>query len=146
MHDALSEVGQASSLRESAFLGKLEALPTMKRQSSYRHYGNSKGADGELTQIPSIVYIHSHDTGRHIRPYGHAYDTPILPRFAQQGVPFRNAFAAAPNCSPSRASLLTGEYPDSNGMHGLDHRRISGRPMVGRRASRGRRGQTVCSD
>ena len=70
----------------------------------------------------NIVYLHSHDTGRFIRPYGHAVNTPAMQRFAEQGVVFRQAFAAAPNCSPSRAALLTGEYPHNNGMNGLDHR------------------------
>jgi len=71
---------------------------------------------------PNIVYLHSHDTGRFIRPYGYAVETPAMQRFAEEGVVFRQAFAAAPNCSPSRAALLTGEYPHNNGMHGLDHR------------------------
>ena len=71
---------------------------------------------------PNIVYIHSHDTGRYIQPYGHAVETPNLQRFAEQGVLFRQAFCANPTCSPSRAALLTGMWPHNNGMIGLAHR------------------------
>jgi arylsulfatase A-like enzyme len=39
------------------------------------------------------------------------YRTPRLERFAQQGMLFSDAYAAAPNCSPSRLSLLTGKSP-----------------------------------
>jgi len=70
----------------------------------------------------NIVYIHSHDTGREISPYGRPVHTPHLQRFAEQGVLFRHAFAAAPTCSPSRASLLTGQWPHRTGMLGLAHR------------------------
>lgn len=68
---------------------------------------------------PNILYLHSHDTGRCVQPYGYAVATPHLQRFAEQGVLFRQAHAAAPTCSPSRAALLTGEYPHVCGMHGL---------------------------
>jgi len=71
---------------------------------------------------PNIIYIHSHDTGRYIQPYGYAVDTPHLQRLAEQGVLFRQAFCAAPTCSPSRAALLTGQSPHSVGMLGLAHR------------------------
>jgi N-sulfoglucosamine sulfohydrolase len=71
---------------------------------------------------PNILYIHSHDTGRYVQPYGHAVPTPHIQRLAQEGVLFRKAFSAAPTCSPSRASLLTGQHPHSNGMLGLAHR------------------------
>lgn len=70
----------------------------------------------------NIVYIHSHDTGRYIQPYGHAVPTPNLQRLAESGVLFRQAFCAAPTCSPSRAALLTGQYPHSCGLLGLTHR------------------------
>ncbi|MEM9752651.1 MAG: sulfatase [Planctomycetota bacterium] len=70
----------------------------------------------------NVVYIHSHDTGRYIAPYGHALPTPSYQRFAEQGVLFRHAFCANPTCSPSRASLLTGQYAHTNGMLGLAHR------------------------
>lgn len=71
---------------------------------------------------PNILYIHSHDTGRYVQPYGHAVPAPHLQLLAEQGVLFRQAFAAAPTCSPSRASLLTGQLPHNNGMVGLAHR------------------------
>ena len=71
---------------------------------------------------PNILYIHSHDTGRYIQPYGHAIPTPNLQWLADQGIMFRNAFCAAPSCSGSRAALLTGEYCHTNGMMGLAHR------------------------
>ncbi len=74
---------------------------------------------------PNILYIHSHDTGRYLQPYGHAVPAPNLQKLAEAGVLFRKAFNAAPTCSPSRASLLTGMCPHSNGMLGLAHRGFS---------------------
>jgi N-sulfoglucosamine sulfohydrolase len=71
---------------------------------------------------PNIVYLHSHDTGRYIQPYGHQVPTPNIQRLADQGMLFRDAFCAAPSCSGSRASLLTGQWAHSNGMTGLAHR------------------------
>ncbi len=71
---------------------------------------------------PNILYIHSHDTGRYIQPYGHDIPTPNLQRLAEQGVLFRQAFCAGPTCSPSRAALVTGQSPHSSGMIGLAHR------------------------
>ncbi len=71
---------------------------------------------------PNILYIHSHDTGRYISPYGHAAPTPNLQRLAERGVLFRRAYCAAPTCSPSRAALLTGQSPHSAGMLGLANR------------------------
>ena len=74
---------------------------------------------------PNILYLHSHDTGRTIQPYGHAVATPNFQKLAGEGVLFRQAFTAGPTCSPSRACLLTGQYAHSNGMLGLAHRGFS---------------------
>ena len=70
----------------------------------------------------NILYIHSHDTGRHIGPYGFPVNTPNLLNLAKQGTLFRHAFCAASSCSAARASLMTGMYPHQNGMTGLAHR------------------------
>ncbi len=75
-----------------------------------------------MTRPPNVLYLHSHDTGRHVQPYGQAVATPRIQGLAEQGVVFRQAFCAAPTCSASRACLLTGRYAHSNGMLGLAHR------------------------
>jgi arylsulfatase A-like enzyme len=71
---------------------------------------------------PNILYLHSHDTGRYVQPYGFQVPTPNIQALADQGVLFRQAFCAAPTCSASRACLLTGQYGHANGMMGLAHR------------------------
>lgn len=71
---------------------------------------------------PNILYIHSHDTGRYIQPYGYAVPTPNMQALAEQGVLFRQAFCAAPTCSASRAAMLTGQSAHNSGMLGLAHR------------------------
>ena len=71
---------------------------------------------------PNILYIHSHDTGRYVEPYGYQVPTPNIQLLADQGVLFREAFCAAPTCSGSRAALLTGQYCHTNSMTGLAHR------------------------
>lgn len=77
-----------------------------------------------MQQPLNIVYLHSHDTGRYIQPYGYPVHTPRLQRFAEQGVVFRQAFCANPTCSASRCGLLTGMWPHQNGMIGLAHRGV----------------------
>src|SRR4051794_9687761 len=75
-----------------------------------------------MSAAPNILYIHSHDTGRYVQPYGFQVPTPNIQMLADQGVLFREAFCAAPTCSGSRASLLTGLHCHNNGMLGLAHR------------------------
>ncbi|AKQ47670.1 N-acetylgalactosamine-6-sulfatase [Rufibacter radiotolerans] len=44
--------------------------------------------------------------------YGNSFnETPNLDKLATQGIKFTNAYAAAPVCSPTRAGLITGQYP-----------------------------------
>ncbi|MAE64525.1 MAG: hypothetical protein CMJ18_09675 [Phycisphaeraceae bacterium] len=74
------------------------------------------------TRTPNILYLHCHDAGRYLQPYGYAIPTPAIQALAEQGTLFRQAFSAAPTCSPNRACLLTGQWAHSNGMMGLSHR------------------------
>jgi N-sulfoglucosamine sulfohydrolase len=75
-----------------------------------------------VTMRKNIIYIHTHDSGRILSPYGYDVPTPNLKKFAEDATLFRQAYCVGPTCSPSRAGLLTGMYPHSNGMLGLSQR------------------------
>jgi len=62
---------------------------------------------------PNIVFILVDDLGwADLGCYGSSfYETPNLDRLAKEGMRFTDAYAAAPVCSPTRASILTGKYP-----------------------------------
>jgi len=74
---------------------------------------------------PNLVYITTHDTGRHTQPHGHAVDTPRLMAFAKESTLFRNNHCCGPTCSPSRAAMLTGQHVHTSGMVGLQHQGFS---------------------
>lgn len=59
---------------------------------------------------PNILVVISDDQSfPHASAYGSSFvETPGFDEVAKAGVLFRNAFAATPGCSPSRASLLAG--------------------------------------
>jgi arylsulfatase A-like enzyme len=44
------------------------------------------------------------------------YETPNIQRLAERGMTFSNAYAASPICSPTRASIMTGQNPARHGM------------------------------
>jgi arylsulfatase A-like enzyme len=48
------------------------------------------------------------------------YETPNIDALAQSGTLFTDAYAAAPLCSPTRASMLTGKYPARLGITAPD--------------------------
>ena len=70
-------------------------------------------AAGHEATPPNFVFILIDDLGwADVGSYGSTfYETPHVDRLASQGMLFTNAYAAAPICSPTRASLLTGRYP-----------------------------------
>lgn len=65
-----------------------------------------------MQKRPNILFIISDDQSYpHTSAYGAKFvNTPNFDRIAHNGILFTNAFVAAPQCSPSRASILTGQY------------------------------------
>lgn len=45
------------------------------------------------------------------------YETPHLDQLAQESMRFSSAYAAAPNCAPSRACLMSGQYTPRHGVY-----------------------------
>lgn len=67
---------------------------------------------------PNIIFLLLDDMGyADIGAYGNTYHrTPNIDRLAAEGMRFTSAYAAAPNCSPTRASILTGRWPARTGV------------------------------
>jgi arylsulfatase A len=67
---------------------------------------------------PNILILLADDMGyRDIGPYRGVSRTPNLDNLAGNGIIFSDFYAAAPNCSPSRAALLTGRAPTRTGLY-----------------------------
>jgi uncharacterized sulfatase len=62
---------------------------------------------------PNIIFILADDLGWSDLPvYGNKFnEAPNLTKLASQGIRFTNAYAACPVSSPTRASLMSGQYP-----------------------------------
>lgn len=67
----------------------------------------------EAQKPPNIVFILADDLGwADLGVYGNTFnETPNLDKLAAEGMRFTNAYAAAPVCSPTRASIQSGQYP-----------------------------------
>lgn len=70
---------------------------------------------------PNILLIFTDDLGYGDLSIQGATDlqTPNIDAIAKEGMIFRNFYANSPVCSPSRAALLTGKYPDLVGVPGV---------------------------
>ncbi len=78
-------------------------------------------AKNSAVQKPNIIFILADDLGwADISGYG-AKDlhTPHIDALLQAGMKFQNFYANSPVCSPTRASILTGRYPDLVGIPGV---------------------------
>ncbi|HID24239.1 MAG TPA: DUF4976 domain-containing protein, partial [Planctomycetaceae bacterium] len=73
------------------------------------------GAEGAnpTSRKPNVVFLLVDDLGwADVGCYGaDLHDTPNIDRLAAGGMRFTDAYAAAPVCSPTRASILTGKSP-----------------------------------
>ena len=79
------------------------------------------GANSIASGRPNVVLVHCHDLGRHLGCYGQEVETPNIDALADDGVQFDEYYCTAPQCSPSRGSIMTGRYPHNHGLMGLAH-------------------------
>lgn len=94
--------------------------------------GAALAADGaEAARPPNLIVLLADDLGVHdVSVYGGAHvPTPHIDAIGAQGVRFEAAYAPSPVCSPSRAGLLTGRYPQRYGFELLPHARYVHGPL-----------------
>ncbi len=94
----------------------------MEVQEAGRHWDEFAGVQvnepaGPHSRRPNVLLIISDDLNTRIGPYMEIGDhTPHLDMLAEQGIRFTRAFCQYPICGPSRASLMSGLYPETNGV------------------------------
>ncbi len=68
---------------------------------------------------PNIVYIMADDLGwADVGCYGSTYyETPNIDRLAAQGIRFTSGYTCGPNCQPTRAALMSGQYGPRTGIY-----------------------------
>jgi len=76
------------------------------------------GCSGMRREQPNILFIltdqqHSFTINEN---EDNQFDTPAMDFIAQEGVNFTNSFCSTPQCSPSRASIMTGQYNHRTGV------------------------------
>ena len=85
-----------------------------------------------MSQPPNILLITSDQ--QHWNTLGTANSrirTPALDRLAREGTTFTRAYCPNPTCSPTRASLITGQYPSRHGCWAIGVRLPEAVPTLG---------------
>lgn len=79
------------------------------------------GRESTAAERPNIVLIFADDLGWQEPGFAGSdfNETPHLDRLAKQGMVFTQAYAAAGNCAPSRACLLSGQYTPRHGVYAV---------------------------
>lgn len=74
-------------------------------------------------QRPNMIFVMTDDQGYgDVGFMGHPHlRTPVLDQMAHQGLQMHRFYAAAPRCSPTRASVLTGRHPNRSGVFSFGH-------------------------
>ena len=77
------------------------------------------GTVAQAAERPNVVFFLIDDLGwTDVSFMGSKYyETPHVDRLASQGMVFRSAYANAPNCAPSRACLMSGQYTPRHGIY-----------------------------
>jgi arylsulfatase A-like enzyme len=107
-------------LTDSRFTIRWDQDLIEKKQSFLRYHRVGEtfaGKTGKENKRPNILLIIVDDLGKtDITAYGPGkVSTPNIDALGQQGVMFEQAYVTSPVCSPSRAAIFTGRYPQRFG-------------------------------
>ena len=99
----------------------MKKVPTIKVLSLFIMLGygcRSTQDDSDTQKLPNVIIILADDLGySDLSCFGsETIKTPNLDKLASEGIKFTNFWTSSNVCSPSRASLLTGRYPQRCGV------------------------------
>ncbi|MDZ4686060.1 MAG: sulfatase [Planctomycetaceae bacterium] len=88
----------------------------------------------ESASPPNVVFILADDLGyTDLACYGSGYyETPHIDRLAREGMRFTDGYTCGPNCQPTRAALMSGQYGPRTGIYtvgGIDRFNWQSRPL-----------------
>src|SRR5687767_6073993 len=91
-------------------------------------------AEAARPDRPNVIFILADDLGyTDVASYGSGYyETPNIDKLAKSGVRFTNGYTCGPNCQPTRAALMTGQYGPRTGVYtvgGIDRFEWETRPL-----------------
>ncbi len=79
----------------------------------------AEGQESAKASRPNIIFILADDLGyTDLACYGSRYyETPNIDRLAAQGMRFTSGYTCGPNCAPTRAALMSGQYGPRTGIY-----------------------------
>ncbi|NLY00249.1 MAG: sulfatase [Rhodopirellula sp.] len=92
------------------------------------------GECSELSRVPNIILILADDLGyTDLGCFGSKYyETPNIDRMAAEGMKFTSGYTCGPNCQPTRAAMMSGQYGPRTGVYtvgGIDRFNWQSRPL-----------------
>ena len=93
--------------------------------------GSLSAIAADASRRPNVIVILMDDMGwRDVGFMGNRFvETPHIDRLAKNGLVFTQAYASAPNCAPTRACLISGQYTPRHGIYTVvDPRQLPGSP------------------
>lgn len=117
MHDRVSRRPHRGALPAALLLWATAVHPLAFAPAA----GGGPADQGKSAERPSILLIVTDDQGyADLSCYGSTViDTPRIDQLAQEGRRFTDFHVSAAQCTPSRASMLTGLYPQRIGLEGV---------------------------
>jgi len=99
-------------------MSRFQLLPLVAVVAGFANFAVPAFSQEDGVAQPNIVLILADDLGwRDLACMGSRfYDTPNLDRLASEGMLFTDAYSNAPNCAPSRACLMSGQYTPRHGV------------------------------
>lgn len=108
--------GAENTLRRREFIKYSVAVGLAGMMPGCGYFSKEKGK----TRSPNVLFVIVDDLRPELGCYGNnEIKTPYFDRFAEESVTFTRAYCQAAACAPSRASVMLGQRPETNGVRTL---------------------------